>query len=351
MGKQDAVRLAGYASGICFCYWYFGVLQEQLLTSSPLGATFVLVCSTFFNSAVACIWGFIVNSKKERDGGRLHYPLLFLSSSAYVLAMSCSNEALRYVSYPTNVLAKSCKLIPTMVIGSFVDKKSYSIQQWFSALLISGGISLFHTSRIQHDLHQSDEEDGGNDGAWKGIVLLSTSLLMDGCLGATQTALKQTGGSAATASKSNDNNAAMAMSRKSSESTFIRPPTAVESMFWINFYAFLLLVPVAQYRGQLTDGVRSLQRDRALATSIAILNGVVSIGQIFIFLTISNFSPIICTTITTTRKFFTVLFSVIYFGHKFSILQWVSVGLVFGGLYLNIMTSNRKTTDTKKKEE
>ena len=42
------------------------------------------------------------------------------------------------------------------------------------------------------------------------------------------------------------------------------------------------------------------------------------------------------TTITTTRKFFSILLSVRAFGHVFSAVQWTSIGMVFGGLYLEI---------------
>lgn len=66
------------------------------------------------------------------------------------------------------------------------------------------------------------------------------------------------------------------------------------------------------------------------------LNLSASLGQVFVFLTIHHFSPLICTTITTTRKFFTILLSVYKFGHVVSSVQWFSIALVFAGLYLEI---------------
>ena len=62
-----------------------------------------------------------------------------------------------------------------------------------------------------------------------------------------------------------------------------------------------------------------------------------SLGQVFIFLTVHHFSPLTCTTITTTRKFFTILLSVYKFGHVLGAVQWLSVALVFAGLYLEIV--------------
>lgn len=55
-------------------------------------------------------------------------------------------------------------------------------------------------------------------------------------------------------------------------------------------------------------------------------------GQVFIFLTIKSFDSLILSTITTTRKFFTIVASVLVNGHVLGMGQWLAVGLVFVGL-------------------
>ena len=37
-------------------------------------------------------------------------------------------------------------------------------------------------------------------------------------------------------------------------------------------------------------------------------------------------------TVTVTRKMFTMMLSVLAFGHTLSSMQWLGVGLVFGGI-------------------
>lgn len=123
-----------------------------------------------------------------------------------------------------------------------------------------------------------------------------------------------------------------------------RPPTAVETMFYINGYALVMLIPLAVVTGQMGEGIRLLKDTEQLRISITILTGVVSVGQIFIFLCISWYSSLVTTTITTTRKFFTILFSVLHFGHPFTVGQWTSVLMVFGGLYLSIASGSRPNT-------
>jgi UDP-galactose transporter B1 len=278
-----------------------------------LGATFILALQTVVNIVIALIWQRVEGPPLGAAvGQKLNHPLLAVTASAYVFAMVGSNEALRFVSYPTAVLAKSCKLIPTMVMGWAIERRTYGFQQWTSALLISFGIAIFNLSRIKEPpaSHHGEHEDE----YWKGMALLALSLGMDGFLGVGQGFLKR-------ADTWNKNE---------------RPPSAVETMLWVNAYALLLLVPIAIGDNQWNEGIEILSRDEFLLKAMMLLNGVVGIGQIFIFLTITWYSSLVCTTITTTRKFFTILLSVIHFGHRFSTWQWLSTGMVFFGLYFSI---------------
>lgn len=80
-----------------------------------------------------------------------------------------------------------------------------------------------------------------------------------------------------------------------------------------------------------------------------------AIGQNFIYFTIFKFGSLICTLITTTRKFFTILGSVLIFGHSLTSnsafvcminvylgMQWFGVGVVFAGLTLDMFGSSSK---------
>ncbi|KAK3740313.1 hypothetical protein QZH41_000878 [Actinostola sp. cb2023] len=50
-----------------------------------------------------------------------------------------------------------------------------------------------------------------------------------------------------------------------------------------------------------------------------------AIPQNFIFMTVANFGPLSCSIITTTRKFFTILGSVVLFGNVLTVRQWTLV--------------------------
>jgi solute carrier family 35 (UDP-galactose transporter), member B1 len=50
--------------------------------------------------------------------------------------------------------------------------------------------------------------------------------------------------------------------------------------------------------------------------------------------TLSTFSSVFLVTVTVTRKMWTMLLSLVAFGHRLSSMQFLGVGLVFGGIGL-----------------
>ena len=78
--------------------------------------------------------------------------------------------------------------------------------------------------------------------------------------------------------------------------------------------------------------------------AFSILSVLFSFFQIFIFMTVTQFGPLTCSIITTTRKFFTILGSVIIFGHPMSSRQWFGTMFVFAGLSLDSAYGKERKT-------
>lgn len=79
-------------------------------------------------------------------------------------------------------------------------------------------------------------------------------------------------------------------------------------------------------------------------------------AQVFGFAShVSRYRPLALTTVTTTRKFFTVLGSIFYYKHAMEERQWVAVVLVFTGLALDIvrgfLIANEERRDVEKKDK
>lgn len=84
--------------------------------------------------------------------------------------MSLTNYALQYVSYPTQALAKSCKILPVLVGNLLGMKAPLSKARYFSALLVTLGILLFNFAKTK---------ESGSDSV-TGLLLLGLALVMDG---------------------------------------------------------------------------------------------------------------------------------------------------------------------------
>jgi adenosine 3'-phospho 5'-phosphosulfate transporter B3 len=57
--------------------------------------------------------------------------------------MYFTNWSLRYLNYPTRILAKSSKVIPVMIVGMFIQNRYYTRLEYLSAFILALGISLF----------------------------------------------------------------------------------------------------------------------------------------------------------------------------------------------------------------
>merc|ERR550534_2297331 len=208
------------------------------------------------------------------------------ASLTYLLAMVTSNKALSWVNYPTQVIGKSCKPIPVMVLGVLVGGKKYPTLKYIFILMIVAGVALF----MYKD--SAAQKAGSGDGLLGvGELLLLVSLTCDGLTGAVQERMKAEHGT-------KSGHMMMAMNK------------------WSIGY---LLV------GLLITGE----------------------GVEFIFMTVSDFGPLPCSIITTTRKFFTVLASVIFFGNSLVTRQWIGTVFVFAGIFLDGLYGKQKAPDAK----
>ena len=102
MQLPRSAQLAIGVSGIFFSFSYFAVLQEDVYKKAYGGEYFkytflALVCERGINAAIG-LMGIMIFG-----GSGLTIPKkdIFVSGTSQMLAMAGSNEALRYVSYPT----------------------------------------------------------------------------------------------------------------------------------------------------------------------------------------------------------------------------------------------------------
>lgn len=109
--------------------------------------------------------------------------------------------------------------------------------------------------------------------------------------------------------------------------------------FWCGLYNCTYLFLLSSSGGQL---LAFCHRHPEAAWDILLFCICGAIGQLFIFFTIRTFGSLINTLITTTRKFFNILLSVLWNGNPLLPQQWVAVTLVFAGLLLSSLAKGKK---------
>ena len=177
--------LAFLVLGLQGSYIVWGILQEQMMTqaygTSKDGEPIHFTNSqylVFLNRALAFITAMIIVNISAQP--RTAVPLYKYSfpSMSNILSSWCQYEALKYVSFPTQVLAKASKTIPVMLMGKIVEGKSYPPYEYVCAAVMSLGVSMFFFSRAGAE--GGDEDDQST--TVTGLTMLLGYMVFDRCI-------------------------------------------------------------------------------------------------------------------------------------------------------------------------
>ena len=307
------VKLFIACAGIFFSFSYFAVLQEDVYKKAYNGEYFAytflaLVCERGVNAAIGLAGVMCLG------GSGLKIPLMdiFNSGVSQMFAMAGSNEALRYVSYPTQVLGKSCKMVPVMAGGIILGGKKYGFFEYLQVVIITGGVVAFN-------LGKGKAKSGASDSAY-GLGLIGFSLVMDAVTGGLQDKVKK-------------------RTIELNPETSKKPvPTMHESMLWTNASGFLVAGVLCVVTGQATEGFAFCMRNPEVLNAIMVYSLASAVGQNFIYYTVTEFGPLVLTTVTTTRKVFTTLYSIFRNpAMHLKPMQWAGIVAVFIGLGCEVL--------------
>uniref|UniRef100_A0A8C2YGC3 Solute carrier family 35 member B1 n=1 Tax=Coturnix japonica TaxID=93934 RepID=A0A8C2YGC3_COTJA len=294
----DRLRLPVCFLGVFACYFYYGILQESI-TRGKYGdgarqEKFTFALSLVFIQCVinAAFAKLLIRFFDPVRVDRTHSWLYAACSLSYLGAMVSSNSALQFVNYPTQVSV-------VMLLGVTVLRKKYPLAKYLCVLLIVTGVALF--------MYKPKKGAGGDEHIFGyGELLLLLSLTLDGLTGVSQDHMRahyQTGSN--------------------------------HMMLNVNLWSTLFLGAGILFTGELWEFLSFTERYPSIIYNILLFGLTSALGQSFIFMTVVYFGPLTCSIITTTRKFFTILASVILFANPISSMQWVGTVLVFLGLGLD----------------
>ena len=151
--SRTTARLLFCAGGLQLPYLTSGVLQERIVTRTyeehQADGTVKMVKFTnsqfliFVNRALAFLVAsiYILFTRQPRHTAPLYK--YSYSSFSNIMSSWCQYEALKFVSFPTQVFCKASKIIPVMIMGKIVLNKTYPYCEYVVAALLFAGVSLF----------------------------------------------------------------------------------------------------------------------------------------------------------------------------------------------------------------
>jgi len=311
------------AGGIYAAYMYYGVLQEDVMGYTAADGT--KFHSTWFIQVLEALANVVVGGigRQLAGGGTsgLNLQLLGYGGIAQVSAKAFTMSALANgLSFPVVTLAKSGKMVPVMIGSILMGGKKYTMKQYISVLAIIAGTCIV----------SSGKKKGGGSDSLVGLMFIIGSLCMDGLAGGAQERLK-----------------------KDSKVTG-KYPTAWDNMFWTNTFMALTALVIAGLFGELATGYKFCTENPEIFKMIGKFCACSAFGQTFIFFVIANFDSLTCTTVTTTRKVFSVLLSIFLKGHSLSTVGWGGLGLASAGILSELqdkyMAGKKKPDEQKKKK-
>ncbi|KAL8129899.1 hypothetical protein V2J09_019054 [Rumex salicifolius] len=321
-------------TGILSTLVVYGVLQEKIMRV-PYGpnkeffkhSLFLVFCNRLATSAVSA--ASLVASKKALDPVAPVYKYCLVSVTN-ILTTTCQYEALKYVSFPVQTLAKCAKMIPVMVWGTVIMQKKYKGLDYLWAVLVTIGCSIF----ILHPSVQSlpDElpnslldsyhsvfwlQAAGDSSPYnrgKESTIWGVSLMFDGFTSTFQDKL------------------------------FKGYNMEIHNqIFYTTLCSCVLSLTGLILQNHLLGAVDFVYRHNDCFYDIVLLSTVATISQFFISYTIRTFGALTFATVMTTRQLVSILLSCLWFSHPLSPAQLIGAVVVFGSLYAKSFLRERKS--------
>lgn len=220
-----------------------------------------------------------------------------------------------FVTFLEFFLVVSCRSLNVKVmLGSLLlGGASYSLRDYLQVASIIGGTAIVSMGK----------KKGGTASSTLGVIYIVLSLVLDGVTAGFQKRLKAETAKAGV------------------------KPKPYDFMFWTNLFMALTASVIAFSLGEATSGLAFCVANPEIFEKIVKFAICSAVGQSFIFYTITNFDPLLLSTVTTTRKIFSVLLSIFLKGHSLSATGWSGILLASAGIASELQ---HKSGGTEKKK-
>jgi solute carrier family 35 (adenosine 3'-phospho 5'-phosphosulfate transporter), member B2 len=304
-------RVIFCAVGLNISFSIWGLVQERMLTYPYNGDYFIYSYGLVFLNRLG---GLILSAVLM-----YHYKVSWVSSPLYefsfpsvanMLSSWCQYEALKYVSFPTQMLAKALKLVPVMLMGKFINNKTYETYEYICGAMIGFGIYLFLSSsesiEFGQDLFGNPESVKG---IYCGVVLLSLYLFFDSFTSQWQTRMFE----------------------------LKKEMSPLQMMLVINAFSTAFSFITLVHQEELTVSLTFVYNHPTIMFHMVVFTLCSTIGQLYIFYTVKNFGAVVFSIIMSLRILTSILLSCFVYSHPVTELGFIGMTIVFGSITYRIM--------------
>lgn len=307
-GLPSAVKLLIGAGGIYAAFLYYGSLQEDVFRYTAADGTqfkqawFLQVLEALANVVIGFVGMQLTGATKG-----IPKKAFAISGASQVTAKACMSLALANgLSFPLATLAKSGKMAPVMFGSLLLGGASYSLREYLQVAAIIGGTAIVSMGKKK-----------GGSSSMLGVAYIVMSLVLEGVTAGFQKQLKSETAKAGV------------------------KPKPYDFMFWTNFYMAITAVVISVGLNEIGSGLAFCTANPEIFSKIVKFALCSAVGQSFIFYTISNFDPLVLSTVTTTRKIFSVILSIVLKGHALSLTGWSGIALACSGIVSELIASSK----------
>ncbi|KAG7193533.1 UDP-galactose transporter [Scheffersomyces spartinae] len=342
----SALLLVGCVIGLYASFVSWSVLQERINTipygvdeyGKPIffnASLVVNAAQALFAALIGLLYSLVAYQRNPFDvftkndgqtGNKLlrYFCLVALTSS---ISSPIGYQLMKHVDYLVYLLAKSCKLIPVMIVHTALYRTRFLLEKHVVALMVTAGVAVF---TLAHSKKKQALSVDDNDPIL-GVFLLAVSMILDGLMNSTQDQIFK-------------------LQRTTKLEAKV---TGATLMTVLNLLVFVLTAgyTILFNFNQIKYTVGFIHRYPEVLLNVVSFAALGAVGQVFVFIILEKFDSLVLVTATVTRKMISMILSVVLFGHYLNMRQWIGVALVFGGIgyeaLLKIL-STKSTTKMKK---
>eukprot|EP00961_Rhodomonas_salina_P201947 2724053-Rhodomonas_salina.1 len=303
------VMLVGLMTVVVFCHTATSYFEEQLFKKLKFEQPFFMVwiMSIVYAALYLLVTQFGRQEKRchplvsfYRAADRDTFKNLLFICLLCVVSNCSSKLALEYVSIPTQIVFKSCKLVAVMLGSYVVLGRTYTFFEYAVACALVGGMCLFTLG----DMRGSSSSLGISSADWQmitGISILCGSLCCDSLLGNLQEKVQK--------------------SKACSET---------ELMFVQSAFGTFVLLIIMAFSGELAEAVQAADRQiwaTLLFWALCNMLGIVCLLRI-----VGKFSAVTAVLTSFVRKLSSITISFTFFPKPLTMSHVLGIVLVFGAI-------------------